>query len=515
MSNTVSLFEQDDTTPALGSSHFLPDWWRTTRERCIAPRFVSDLDESPELRDEFIRGAKAMGLVGRRKELQPQQLMLADVLNAGRRFTSVLMPRRSAKTTTILAWLVGRCLSRDDYLCAYAMMTSQKKARDRFMKDVVPILERTYPDESTRPFKLRKANGQERIEFDNGSVIQFLGPKGDEFRSDAYDVIVLDEGGEPDAETAEDVTSAAGPTQDTRLDAMLVVAGTAGKFTDGNLLHDELEKGRDGHPRHGILDFSVPETVTADELAAWEPDDEHPVAHVRELVELVHPGVGGLTTIEAVRDNFDRMKPDQFAREYLGLFTETGKGAKLIDPDKWAAGAHTGELPVLPKRFALVMAVHPDQISASLVAVWRDDEGRAHLGLLDHRRGVQWVAREALKVARKYNVPIVHDTQGAVTVEVEMLQRERPRPKLAPQTFPNVKTAAALLVKEVENGRVVHYDQPEMNNAAALVRKRQVGPTAWALGRAYPQDDIVPIEAAALGLRYFDDERPRPELRPV
>lgn len=498
------VFEEARATPALGSSSFLPGQWDQVRDAGIRPRFLSKLDETQELREEFMRGAKALALVDKRKALYPQQLLLVDVLNAGERFTSCMMPRRSAKTTTLLAWLLGRCLSRDEYLCAYAMMTSQKKARDRFMKDVVPVLERMYPDKDSRPFTLRKANGQERIEFDNGSVLQFLGPNGDDFRSDAYDVIVLDEGGEPDPETAEDVTSAAGPTQDTRPGAMLIVAGTAGKFTDGNLLHDELGPGRDGEARHAIIDYSADELTTEAELSSWEPSEEFPEGHVRELVEQNHPGVGGLTTLEAVQDNYNRMKPEQFAREYLGLFTETGLGKGLFDAATWATLGEDGELPKPPETFALVMGVHPEQISASIVAVWRDDADKAVLLLLDHRRGVDWVAKAAARLSRTYKVPIVHDTLGAVTVEVERLQRMAPRPRLEPQTFPNVKTAAALLVKEFNSGRLVHYNQPEMTNAAVLVRKRPVGPTAWALGRRDQLDDVVPIESAALGLRFYD-----------
>jgi hypothetical protein len=186
-------------------------------------------------------GATALGLIGRRNELHPQQLLLADVLSSGQRFTGVLMPRRSTKTTTILAWMIGRCLTREDFLCAYGVMTSQKKARDRFLKDVVPVLERVYPDPNTRPFKIVRANGQERLTFANGSILQILGPSGDDYRSDAFDVIVLDESGEAEPELGEEVLAAALPTQDTRPGAMLAVAGTAAKYRDGNLLWDELE----------------------------------------------------------------------------------------------------------------------------------------------------------------------------------------------------------------------------------------------------------------------------------
>jgi len=73
------------------------------------------------------------------------------------------------------------------------------------LKDVAGIMERTYPDEDARPFRLLRGAGSERIEFDNGSVLSFVAPKGDSFRSDAFDVIILDEAGEPEAELSDDV----------------------------------------------------------------------------------------------------------------------------------------------------------------------------------------------------------------------------------------------------------------------------------------------------------------------
>lgn len=508
-------FEKSSEPPHDGSEKSPSVEWDSLRDAALSPRYVSTLDDTPALRAEFLAGAKALGLVGRKKTLQPQQLLLADVLNSGQKFTGVMMPRRSLKTTTILAWLIGRGLSedRDEYLMAYAVMTSQKKSRDRFMKDVVPVLQRVYPNAATRPFRIRTANGFERLEFDNGSILQFLGPSGDGFRSDAFDVIVMDEGGEPEPEEADEAKSAALPTMDTRPDAQLVVAGTAGKFTAGNLLYEALEPGRAGEPRNAILEYSAPESTTDEELSSWEPTDEHPEGHVRELVLASHPGIGGLTPQEAVRDNYERLGVEKFAREYLGLFTETGTGKGIVDMGKWQDGALTGVLPEPPADFALVIVCHPDQLSASIVAVWRED-GTAHLLLLEHRRGTTWLADRALHYSRKYRKPIIHDTIGVVMVEVEVLNRANPRPRLLPQTYVNVRTAAGLIIKEIKAGHVVHYNQPEMNEAAAKARKRPTGPTAWALGRGLPEDDITPFEGAALGLRYYDESSNRSKLSP-
>ena len=491
-------FEKPVSTPAMAdSSLFLlgDESWDGVRDAGIVPQFCSVLDDSVELRSEFMEGATLLGLVGKRKTLKPQQLLVADVLNAGMRFTGVLLPRRSAKTTTLFAWAFGRCLGREDYLIGYTACTTGKKARDRFLKDIVPVLERMFPEPASRPFRIRKAAGQERIEFDNGSIFQILKPSGEDFRSDAYDVIILDEAGEATPEMGADIIEAALPTQDTRDNPMLVYAGTAAKYRAGNLLWDALEDGRAGKASTGILEFSAGEFVTADDLDDW--------GIVEELVVACHPGIGTLTTLEAVRTNWEKLKRDQFSREYLSVFGLVGMTGGLLDMAKWDGQGIDGKLPSPPEKFALAIAAHPDQQCASIVAAWRDDDV-ACLLLLDHRLGVDWLADAADKLAKKYKTGIVHDSRGVVMVEVEQIQRKRPRPKLQPQTTRNVTTAAGLLVKEVDVENVRHWNQPELTAAARVVRKRKIL-GSWGLGRGTDTDDITAIEAGALALRAFDE----------
>lgn len=479
--------------------------WQALRSEALKPQFVSDLSDDEEKREEFLAGAKALGLIGRRKTLHPQQLLVADMLNAGHKFNGLIMPRRSTKTTSILAWLIGRALSHEDEMLAYGVMTTQKKARDRYMKDVVPILEKTHPVKATRPFKLLTANGFERIVFENGSVLVITGPNPDDYRSEAFDVIVLDEGGELEAERGADVLGAALPTMDTRPGAMLVASGTAGEFAKGNVLYDRLVPGRRGDPRYGILEYAAPEATTDLELEAWEPDDEHPEARVRELVELTHPGVAsGLTTMADVRDNYEALGAEKFGREYLGIWGAGAAGGGLIDLTRWAESALDDPLPEPPGHFALAMAVHPDQRCASIVAAWRE-EGIAYIGVLDARSGVSWVSDAAMQFSARYRVPIVIDSGGSGSVELEYMQRQRPRPKLAPQSWRDVRIAHGGFVKALNRGHVRHYDQEELNDAARLVVKRKAGGSdGWAFGRRDATDDITALEAAALALNYYD-----------
>lgn len=477
--------------------------WLGIRDSGIAPRTCSRLGGTDDTRRRFIRGAEALGLNTERKPLHPQQLLVSDMLAVGLGQNVIMLPRRSSKSTSLIAEGLGRAWELEDYRVGILTMTTGKAGRARFLKDVVPVLERKYPDKNSRPFKIVKSAGQERVEFfQSGGMVCWLSSI-DDLIGEAFDMVILDEASKAEPEKAEETLSAALPTLDTRPDAQIVVAGTAGEFRTGNLLWDWLADGRAGAA--GILEYSAPEHTTIEDIETWEA--------TLPLVLEAHPGIGTLTTIERVQTNWRTMKPEKFLREYLSIFGIEGVANRLINPDVWGKSADAGELPKPPERFAVALTVHRDQTVASLTAAWRDASGKAHALVLAHDRGVAWAQDEAARIAAKYKLAIVHDSMGVVLVETEALSRRKPPVRLTPQTTKNVVTAAALLIKEIETRRFVHHDQPSLNEAARIAVKRRIL-GAWGFGTSDPEADITPLEGAAMALRVYDQERPRMKYVP-
>ena len=497
------------TPPPVSTAElFYPERWDIVRDSGIPPLHQSELSDDQALREEFLVGTRLLGVTGGRKEVKPQQLRLADVCNAGHSTIGVLLPRRSTKTTTLLALALGRCSSREDYLVGYTTCTTGQKARDRFRKDIVPVLERLFPDPASRAFKIRKAGGSERIEFDNGSIFQVLPPQGESFRSDAFDLIIFDEAGEASPEMTEDLLAGALPTFDTRPDAQLLVAGTAAKFREGNLLWDTLADGRDGRNATGILEYAAPDTTDMADLDEWDK--------VEALVAAAHPGVGVLTTMEVVKQRWGKLSRRQFAEEYLSIFGTAGAVQSFLNVEQWTGHGSSGVLPDMPtdRAVGLAMTVHPDQSCAAITAAWRDDEGRACLLLVDYRSGTTWLAKRMKELTTKLRTSAVFDEQGPVRVETEIMERMRPRPRMAPQTWRDVATSAALLSKEIDQGNVVHWCQDELTTAVQLVTKRGT-PTSnrWAFGRREPGHSIIAAEGASMALRWADENPKRARAR--
>jgi hypothetical protein len=509
------------------------DGWLALRDEGLAPLYSSGYATTQDDRDDFLAGAAMLRFHGDHARpghtVKPQQLRVVDTLAPGQSRTALLMPRRSSKTTSLVALALGRASRRPDYRVGILTLTSGKAGRARFLKDVAPALERVAtakhgPTKRDWPYVVGRSAGQEGVTFrDTDGIVSWLSSV-DDLRGEAFDMIILDEAQAADPEKVADVVAAALPTLDTRPDAQIVVAGTAGKWRIGNLLHDWLEHGRAGS--WGILEFAAPEDTDPELLDSWET--------TAPLVLASHPGVGTLTTLDAIQGNWLALKRDQFAQEYLGLWGKVGEGSGVLSAAKWlAAGlgakrngpdlleALGGEyapdadaLPNVPDWFGLAAVSHVNQTTAALVAAWRDDSGRACGYVLDYRRGTQWLADAAASKARQHKKPVIYDSASSpVRVEVEVMERMTPKPQTEARTTSDVAAAHALLAKDVNEGNARHWHQPMMDAAAKDAVRRPVGPGRWMFGRGKdPDADIIALEGWAMALHWYD-ENPAPVRR--
>ncbi|WP_096359419.1 hypothetical protein [Microbacterium sp. TPU 3598] len=503
--------------------------WVALRDTALEPDQVTRLVTTERDRREFLTGMKVMGELtdryGAPQDPVPQQLLAVDMLAAGQTINGIIMPRRSTKTTSILAVIIGRCACRPRQNSAFTLATTGQKAREKFSEQVLDVIEDVYPIKKTRPIKVSRQAGAESITFPNGSIFAVHAPIGDNFRASAYDVVLVDESGRAKPETTEDLLAAIPPTFDTT-GGQFMVAGTADKIRTGNLLYEVVfEKAEELDA--GILRYNAPDSTSEEELADWEPTEAHPRANVRGLIEKHHPGIGNLTTLEAVRKNFRLQPRHKFIFEYLGIFGDEGTANTLIAPALWDKTTVPGSLPENPGRFSLAIAIHPDGLWSSVSVAWhhvlepldlvavaedldgQERETRTAIGLLHHQQGTKGFWESVLLLARTHKVPIVYDSASqAVAVEVSSLEKAMPRPDLRPAKTLDVRQGATKLLKLLEENALAHWRQDRLDAAAAIATKRAIG-TYGGFGIGRPKDqadaDITPMEAATLALQFLDD----------
>lgn len=458
--------------------------------------------------------------------LQPQMLVENDVLAGSDCLrNAILMPRRSSKTTTLWCVLLGRCYMRPMHQAGYTMLTLAKKADKRFELDVRDPIGRKWRDARRRwdehGVKLKDGKGGKGVQFANGSNLDVLAPKGDEVRSGAYDTLVLDEAGEAEPDEWADIVSSVIPAFDTRPGAQIVLAGTAGRYRTGSyfwkVLHD---------PKAGRLRYGVPDDIDPALLDGWET--------VGPLIDKLHPGLDGLTTLETIASGAEDLGWQRFALEYLGHFGDEGGNATAISVRAWTSTRQAGPVPEGVTSGSLALAVHPKALYASIAVCWHitgpsdlaeaawDLDGitanrpRVGLKLLHHQRGVQGLERTLILASRALNAPIVYDkgTSASVAVIERMLERARPRPRVEERQLEQVKIAHAQLVAGIEQGDIWHWPQKQLDTAA------EIG-VVVTMGRGYlirppkgDENDVTPIEAGALAYDALP-ERPTTPITPT
>lgn len=495
---TTALFEYEPTAHACGPLPFSPYVAPRKRRNGAAPTFISRIPRETDIATAVF-GSELQGL-----PLLPQGEQIAGVLEARDRdelplypTVVILVPRRATKTTSIWNVILGRCRQHPGHKVA---VTAQDglRARNR-MREVMRALQaRDFEGDknpANRLGKLRWSNGEEAIEYDNGSRIWVVPPEAGAFRGEAADTMFFDEAGELSLQRSEDLVAGALPLMDTRPMGQVIIAGTPAK-TRAGLLWSTLEAGRAGDKSIGVVDYSIKDT----EPSVIYPDDGGPAVLNEKVLRRVHPGIGTLTTLKKMRDRFAKMDLATFEREYLCRFPLTDTSSAL-DIEQWEAAAAEA-LPPRPDRVGLAFDVAPDSTAAALVAAWRDDDGVAHLEVLAYRPGTSWLPAAAREAHRKHRTPIAHDTIGANTDPADQMHRQRVG--LAPQNLRAMQGAASRFVTELDEGRLRHYRQPDLDRAVEGAAWRTVGEGGRLFGRKASTHEVSPLVAASVALWQFD-----------
>lgn len=544
------FFETRPSTSAPGRREFSPQVWEKVRDRGIRPEWSGPLDDSHELRQEFLAGAALLGLVlvdlddlelieelrnadPSLEPLQPQQLLIADALNARTSIDAVEVPRRGTKTTTILAWCLGRCISRPRYKITYSAQTgaagvanldewaretldrvnppddedvppwlrgerrkpaAQRRAEALFGDEVIPF---ERPATGGRGFRILRGNTKAGIYFDNLSSFVVLRPEAKAYRGKAGDVSWIDEAQEVDPTDGAALLAGILPLQDTRPDSKIVVSGTAGEQRDGPLW-ETLVQLRSEAEGVGGVDFAAPEDTP---WSVIENEDE-----AIALLKRVHPGIGTLTTEDKMRERWRKLPRPEWAREYLSLWPET-YGERAV-PAEWWAATEKGKRPPRPRRVAFAYAIKPGGSVAAIVAAWRDTKRRAVIEVVDHRSGTLWLPKRLQELSRKYpGCTIAYDDIGEGKATAGESARLRPKPRLKMQTYSDTAAGGVQFLRDLERGTLIHFTgQTGLDTAVERAAKRYVrqDEKVWLFTPMERGDDITCLDAAVRALRNWD-----------
>ena len=336
---------------------------------------------------------------------------------------------------------------------------------------------------------IRATNGEQEIEFANGSIIMFGAREGGFGRGfDKVDVEVFDEAQILGEKALEDMVAATNQSTQSS-GALLFFMGTPPRPSDpGEEFGNRRTRALAGHDKDiAFVEFS------ADDDA--DPDD-------REQWEKANPSFPDRTPLEAMqRMRANLTNDDSFRREALGIWATSSP--RVIDEESWKRAADSASMTI--ERLVLAVDVAPGRGVASVALAGRRADGIWHVELDEHRKNADWVVPWIVDRAEKnrLHAVVVDEMSGLVKwrngraylgdtdIKVTLAAAEGRDMAIACAQFFDAVMSPAPLVR--------HTDQPQVNVALSVARKRPLG-GGWAWNRKDEESDITPIVAETLAL---------------
>src|SRR5690625_173943 len=344
-----------------------------------------------------------------------------------------------------------------------------------------------------KPFvaHVRRTNGEEAIEFKNGSRILFGAREHGFGRGFAeVDVVVFDEAQILTESALEDMV----PATNASWFGLVLMVGTPPRPKDPGeaftLKRKDALSGDD--PDVLYVETSADPDADLDDRAQWakaNPSFPHRTSE---------------TAILRMRKLLG--SDDSFQREALGIWGAEGSTA-AIPAELWLAAGD--DFSVAVDRFALGVEVAPDMERASVALAGLRDDGLWHVELDEAREGLDWLVPyvEGLLEANLQVRAVVVDAGGPVA---SLVEQRGPADWVFRGTRVSVYTPRAAelaagcanLLAGVVSGDVKHIRQGQLGAAVAGAGKRAYGADSglWVWWRERAAVDVTEIQAVTLAL---------------
>lgn len=330
------------------------------------------------------------------------------------------------------------------------------------------------------------ASGSEEIVFRNGSRIMFGARETGFGRGFAkVDIEVFDEAQILTERALDDML----PAMNASPNALAVFTGTPPRPIDpgevfGRMRLDALTAGS-GKSDGLYIEFSADKDAAPDDL---------------EQQAKANPSFPHRTPVEAIQRMRKNLAEDSFLREAMGIW-DADSNHRVISEDDWSRVADPASMAV--ERLVLAIDVPPERSVSSVSLAGVRPDGRWHVELDEQRKGVDWVIPwiEARVTKNRLHAVVVDEMSGLVEKRRDrnFLVGTDVEVTLAAAEGRDMAIASAKFYDSVIDGSVRHTDQPQVNVALSVARKRPLA-GGWAWNRKDAASDITPIVSATLAL---------------
>lgn len=335
-----------------------------------------------------------------------------------------------------------------------------------------------------------RAGGYEGIYFRNGGLIEFQTRTAAGGRGDTYDVIIVDEA----QELTDDQLEALKPTTlaSESGDPQTIYLGTPPSpkcpgtvFRD---LHDRAHKGKAGGS--WWMEWAV------DEIPDMDNRDE-----VINLAYMTNPAMGYRIREDVLLDAMDTVRPDGFAREYLGWWSDVQMAQHVIPVGDWTACAT--DSPPMDGVTVYAVKFSADGSVGTLSACVKPKDGLPYVEVIANQslsHGIGGLADWL--IARKGEAAnIVVDGKSNASALVDRLIAGKVSKKaIVTPSSSDVVAAYSTMLNLVKERGVTHYGQPALDASATLSERRSIGSNGGFGFRSNEKADATLIESCSLAL---------------
>lgn len=332
---------------------------------------------------------------------------------------------------------------------------------------------------------MRSANGEQQVEFMNGSMIMF-GARSQGFGRgfDEIDIEVFDEAQILDTKALEDMIAATNQARHEH-GALLFFMGTPPRPTDPS----EAFTQRRSEAHAGEADDAIWLEIGADPKS--DPDD-------RTQWPLMNPSYPTRTPLESMLRLRKNLKDeDSWNREGRGIWDAIG-ASSVIDPATWHENADPASMAI--ERLALSIAVAPDRSVATVALGGQRADGLWHVEVDEQRSGTGWIVDHVAGRCERNDIRavVIDGASQALSVVDELKARKI---SVTVTGLRELATACGGFYDAAIEHNLRHIDQPILNASNGAAGKRAVfNGEAWVWTGKHSALDITPTQAATLAL---------------
>lgn len=396
------------------------------------------------------------------------------------------LPRQVGKTYLVGCIAFGLCLTQPGTTViwtAHRGRTATETFRAMKAKARMPELS-AFIDQRVKGGGIRSSNGEQEIEFLNGSRILF-GARESGFGVGFANVgmLVLDEVQRATVKTMDDLL----PTTNAAENPLVLCMGTPPRPTDDGEVFTLL--------RQGALTGESDDVLYV-ELGARNRFDLSDEERFWQELRLVNPAFPHRVGERAILRNKKGLAPDSVYREVFGLWDELTKNLSPIPAALWREQADVGPKDGT-KPAALAVDMSHDR-HLSVAACWLEAEDTAHGEEVwagpDADAAVEWIVARAGR-----RIPVVIDEASPASSLAPILRARKVR--VLKTSAGDMAKACGQVVDKVGLGKFTHADQGPVNDAVDGARKRAIGTAGgWGYDRRDGSVNIAPLVALTLAL---------------